>query len=145
MRTSPIGLLVLALPLIEIALFVVVGSRIGVLATLGLVFLAALAGITLMQRQGMDAMARIRTQMDQGKTPARDLVHAVMIMTAGFLLLIPGFLTDAIGIALFIPAVREMVFKRFSVQIVTAAPFGSRRQDPGTITLEADQYHRDPD
>ena len=51
----------------------------------------------------------------------------------------------AIGIALFIPAVREMVFKRFSVQIVSAAPFGGPRHDPGTITLEPGQYHRDPD
>lgn len=145
MRTPPLALLFLALPLIEIALFVAVGSRIGVLATLGLVFLSAFAGIALMQRQGMGAAARIRAQMDQGKTPARDLVHAVMIMVAGFLLLAPGFLTDAIGIALFIPAVREMVFKRFSVLIVSAPPHGGARQDPGTITLEPGQYHRDPD
>ncbi len=145
MRSPPFALLFLALPMIEIALFVMVGSRIGVFATLGLVFLSAFAGITLMQRQGMGAAARIRAQMDQGKTPARELVHAMMIMVAGILLLIPGFLTDAIGIALFIPAVREMVFKRFSVQIVSAAPFGGPRHDPGTITLEPGQYHRDPD
>lgn len=145
-----LSILFLVLPLAEIATFVAVGSQIGVLATLGLVLLSGLVGLLLMRAQGMSAMARVRAELDAGQVPGRDLVDAFMILAAGILLLIPGFLTDIVGILLFLPPVRHFLWSRIgrNMVIVTSRPApGARepRRAGPVIDLEDDQYRRDPD
>jgi UPF0716 protein FxsA len=103
-------LLVLLLPLVEIALFVLVGSRIGVLATLLLVVLAVFAGIALMRSAGTDAAARIRASMAQDQDPSADIMRMAMRFIAGMLLVIPGFLTDAVALVLLVPGVQRAAF-----------------------------------
>ena len=139
----PLPILLLALPLIEIALFAAAGSRIGVAATLGLVILSGMAGILLMQRQGMSALNRMRSQMEPGKTPGREMVHDGMIMLAGILLLIPGFFTDLIGLALLIPPVRDFLFRRFAKYFMVVRTAADGKSGPTTITLDADDYRRE--
>ena len=107
MRTLLIALL---LPLAEVALFILVGSRIGVLATVAIVVLAAVAGVTLLRSAGTDAAARIRASMAQDQDPSADIVRMAMRFIAGMLLVVPGFLTDIAALILLVPLVQDAAF-----------------------------------
>ncbi|ODT06722.1 MAG: membrane protein FxsA [Mesorhizobium sp. SCN 65-20] len=142
-------LLILALPLLEIAGFVVVGSEIGVLPTIGLVLLSAVAGSVLLRVQGFGVMARIRTELEAGRDPSKQLANAAMIVLAGVLLLIPGFISDIVGILLFLPPVREIAWRFLSKRVHFASDFSgfARRGQPGrsrTIDLDEDEFRREP-
>ncbi|MBO6782882.1 MAG: FxsA family protein [Alphaproteobacteria bacterium] len=106
-------LLILALfigvPLIEIYLFIVVGGSIGVWATIGLVILTALIGTALLRHQGLATLARAQAEMQEDRLPVRELFTGVCLLFGGALLLTPGFLTDAIGFALLVPQLREII------------------------------------
>jgi UPF0716 protein FxsA len=153
-RAGNVPLLLLflfGLPLVEIATFVLVGSKIGVLATIALVILASIAGSILLRIQGFGAMQRIRAELAAGRDPGRELAHGFMILVAGVLLLIPGFVTDVIGILLFIPPVRDLAWrfiKRRLVVTSVGAGFGSfrtgRHRGP-TIDLDAEDFSSSPD
>ena len=131
MRLSFIPLLLLALPFLEIAGFVVVGERIGVLPTLGLVVATGVLGAFLMRLQGFGIMSRIQSEMKDGRDPGRELAHGVMILLAGVLLLIPGFITDILGLLLFVPPLRDMAwrFLRSRVSVVSGGFGGFARAD----------------
>lgn len=149
MRISFLPLLVLALPILEIAGFVVVGREIGVLATIGLVLLSALVGTFLLRQQGFGVMARARAEMDAGRSPGRQLAHGLIVLIAAMLLIVPGFISDIIGILLFIPAIRDVAwrFLKNRVSVVTnfgGGGFGRRRQEK-VIDLDSDDYSRRPD
>lgn len=141
-----VPLIFLALPLVEIAVFALVGSRVGVLATIGLVIATTVLGAVLLRIQGFGAMARINAAMERGEAPGRDLVHGLMIMVAGVLLLAPGFVTDAIGLLLFIPPVRDLAWRFVKGRIVIVGPGGFRGwRGPGrgrTIDLDEDEFRR---
>ena len=147
----PIALI--ALPLLEIATFVAVGSQIGVLATVGLVILTTVLGGALLRIQGFGVLGRIREEVEAGRTPGRELAHGEIIVLAGVLLLLPGFITDALGLLLFIPPVRDAAWRLLKgrITIVTSvgprAGFGFRNRghDENTIDLDADDYSRTPD
>ena len=111
---GPISLLMfLALPFIEIAGFVIVGSEIGVLATLGLIVLSAVLGFALLRRQGLSLLNQMKAETAAGRAPEREIIHGTLLIFAGILLIIPGFLTDIIGLLLFIPPVRDLIWNRF--------------------------------
>lgn len=95
------------LPIIEIALFILVGGEIGVLPTILLVILSAVAGMAVIRRQGLAARADLQRAMTEMRDPTDPLAHGALILLAGMLLILPGFFTDALGIALLIPAVRR--------------------------------------
>ncbi|MEM7225106.1 MAG: FxsA family protein [Pseudomonadota bacterium] len=99
--------LFILMPLVEIAVFIEVGGWIGLWPTLGLCILTALLGSWQLRSQGMATLERARTQIDQGQMPAKELFNGACLLIAGALLLVPGFVTDAMGALLFIPAVRE--------------------------------------
>ena len=143
--TAPFALIIfLALPLIEIAGFVVVGSEIGALATVGLVIATTILGSVLLRIQGFGIMTRIRETMEKGGEPGRDLVHGFMVMLAGVLLFLPGFVTDAIGLVLFIPPVRDLAWKFLSKRITVVNVGGFARRPGGrpTIDLDEDEFSR---
>lgn len=118
--------LFLAVPLIEIGLFIQVGGAIGLWPTLLVVIVTAVLGTALMRAQGAMAMAQIRDSFGQMRDPSEPLAHGAMILFAGALLLTPGFFTDAVGFSLLLPPVRSAVFnylrKRVQVQSFTAGP-----------------------
>ena len=149
MPFSLLPFVLLIVPLMEIAAFVVIGSQIGVFATLGMVVLTAIIGSILLRVQGFGLMTRMRSELDQGRVPGRDLVHGVMILVAGILLLTPGFVTDTLGFLLFVPALRDLVwrFARSRVQVVSAsqAHYETRRTyDTHTIDLSEEDYSDAP-
>lgn len=117
----PALLAFIALPLIEIALFIVIGARIGLGATLGLIVLSALAGVMILRGQ----QARLQGMMQAGLrvAPGRLLADGAFRMVAGLLLVLPGFLTDALGLILLIPAVQRLILARIAsrARVATAS------------------------
>lgn len=105
------GVILLALfigvPLIEIWLFISVGQQVGLAGTLGLVILTAVLGTILMRQQGLAAWTRYQHNLQSGQVPVDEAFTGLFLLVAGALLLTPGFFTDAIGFALFIPDVRQ--------------------------------------
>jgi UPF0716 protein FxsA len=144
-----IPLFVLLLPLAEIACFIVVGRRIGLFATLSLVVLSAVAGVVLMRIQGFGVLSRLRQSGQNGRAPGKELLDAAMILIAGILLLIPGFLTDIVGLALFLPPVRSLLWNRLMRNVVVVDIGGARagnRPQTGqqqTIDLDDGEFRRD--
>lgn len=103
-------LLFIAIPLIEIALFIQLGGLIGLAWTLLIVVVTAVLGATMVRSQGAMEMNRLRRSMEDLDDPSEPLAHGAMILFSGALLLTPGFFTDAVGFALLIPGVRQTVF-----------------------------------
>jgi UPF0716 protein FxsA len=141
-------LILLLLPLIEIAGFVVVGREIGVLWTIALVVASTIAGSALLRQQGFGIMNRVRAEMQAGRDPSREMAHGAMILLAALLLIIPGFITDIFGLLLFIPPVRELAWGLLKrrVDITTDFRFmgGARRERGRTIDLDAEDYRSAP-
>ncbi|MFQ5554281.1 MAG: FxsA family protein [Acidimicrobiia bacterium] len=96
-------------PVVEIALFVTVGSRIGLGATIAVVLVTAFIGAALVSRQGRGQMSRVQEAAAAGTFPGKELAHGAMILVAGALLVTPGFLTDAVGFSLLVPRLREVL------------------------------------
>jgi UPF0716 family protein affecting phage T7 exclusion len=140
MRFSLIPFLLLVVPLAEIAAFVVIGGQIGVWATLGMVLLTAIIGSILLRWQGVGLFNRINTELRANRVPGRELVHGVMILIAGVLLLTPGFVTDSLGFLLFVPGIRDLVWRsvkdRIVVQTMSAA-LTAEPEDPGKQTVSS--------
>ncbi|WP_193366772.1 FxsA family protein [Pelagibius marinus] len=101
--------LFIGLPLLEVAVFIQVGGAIGVWPTIAATIATALAGSLLLRAQGLATLMRARAQMDQGQLPAREMFEGVCLVLAGALLLVPGFVTDVVGLLLFIPPLRELL------------------------------------
>lgn len=99
----------IGMPLLEIAVFIEVGGAIGVWPTIALTVATALAGSLLLRAQGLATLMRARAQMDRGELPAREIFEGVCLVLAGALLLVPGFVTDALGLLLFFPPFRDLL------------------------------------
>lgn len=97
-----------AIPMIEIALFILIGGQIGVAATLALIVATALAGSVLLRRQGLAALAAAEAEMAAGRPPVAPLIDGLCLIVAALLLLTPGFLTDLLGGVLLVPAGRAV-------------------------------------
>jgi UPF0716 protein FxsA len=115
--------LFIAVPIIEIALFIQVGGLIGLWPTLALVLLSAVAGTAVMRSQGAHAWMEVQRSFAELRDPSRPLAHGAMILFAGMLLLTPGFFTDTCGLLLLIPPVRDRVIRYVSRRI-QVTPFG---------------------
>ena len=100
----------IAVPMIEIALFIQVGGFIGIWWTLLIVLTTAIAGSYLVRQQGLREIANLRRSFSDLDDPTEPLANAAMILFAGALLLTPGFFTDAMGLALLVPGVRRAAF-----------------------------------
>lgn len=104
----------LLLPIVEIALFVKIGGWIGVWGTLALVVLTAMAGVALIRHQGTQAALDFQQSMDRMRDPLHPMAQRTLLSIAGLLLIVPGFLTDALGVLLLLPQVRGWILRRFS-------------------------------
>jgi UPF0716 protein FxsA len=142
----PFTLAFLVLVLGEIAVFIWVGEAIGVPATLGLILFGMIAGVMLLRRQGVATLMRVRAEVDAGRTPARPLADGAAAAVAAILVILPGFLTDLLGILLFLPPVRAALFRavgrRFRVQREAAG--GTRPVRDRVIELDQSEYGAQP-
>ena len=119
--------LFIGLPLLEIAVFIEVGGAFGVWPTIAATVATALAGSVLLRAQGLAALTRARAQMDQGQLPAREMFEGVCLVLAGAMLLLPGFVTDFIGLLLFIPPLREVLRLLIARYLAAKAARGEAR------------------
>ncbi len=104
-------LIVLAIAVVEIAVFIQVGSRIGVGLTLLLVLASAVFGVRLVRAQGFAAATRVQAMIAQGESPALGMLEGLALLVAGVLLLIPGFVTDIAAFVLLIPPLRRAIIR----------------------------------
>lgn len=104
--------LFVALPIVEIALFIQVGGLIGVWATLALVVLAFVLGLAVIRSQGSQAWTQAQRSLAELRDPSRPLAHGMMLILAGVLLMVPGFLSDAIGLLLLIAPLRNLLIRQ---------------------------------
>lgn len=130
----------LAVPIIEIALFIQVGGWLGLFPTLLIVILTAMLGTYLVRGQGLAELARIQRAFHELSDPTEPLAHGAMILASGLLLLTPGFFTDAVGFALLVPQVRGAVLrfvrKRIKVQSFSHASAPRPAEQMRDITPE---------
>ena len=96
------------IPVSEIYILIAIGGQIGILPSIGLVILTGIVGASLARSQGLQTLGRIRDSFQQGAVPGEELLNALLIAIAGIVLLTPGFLTDAAGLFLLIPATRTL-------------------------------------
>ena len=101
-------LLFIAVPIVEIVLFIKIGSLLGLWLTILVVVLTAIVGTNLVKSQGLNAIKEVQSSFLQGQDIARSLINGTLILIAGVLLLTPGFFTDFIGITFLIPVTRNM-------------------------------------
>jgi UPF0716 protein FxsA len=139
----PLFLLFVAVPIIEIALFIQVGGWIGLWPTLAIVVLTALAGTILVRTQGIQTLHRLQTNLAEGRDPVGPIAHGALILAAGLLLLTPGFFTDAVALALLVPPVRAALIRWGASRLVVVAAGGVRTRPPhppraGPQTVEAE-------
>ncbi|QDY69980.1 FxsA family protein [Qingshengfaniella alkalisoli] len=139
----------IAVPMIEIALFIQVGSLIGLWPTLFIVLATAVIGTTMVRSQGRDALKRLQTSFDRLDNPTVPLAHGAMIILSGALLLTPGFFTDTIGLLLLVPKVRDALFRHIQSRVKIRSFSMGRSQhykansDPGVI--DGEFFEVDPD
>ena len=96
------------IPVSEIYILIAIGGQIGILPSIALVILTGIVGASLARSQGLKTLGRIRNSFQQGVVPGEELLNALLIAIAGIVLLTPGFLTDAAGLFLLIPATRTL-------------------------------------
>jgi UPF0716 protein FxsA len=112
--------LLIVIPLVEIYTAIQVGHAIGALNTIGLLLLLSFVGAWLTKHEGFVVLSRLRRQVAAGQTPTNELIDGVLVLSAGVLMLTPGFVTDAFGLLLLFPPtrvpVRVYLRRRFALQ-----------------------------
>jgi UPF0716 protein FxsA len=123
-------ILFIAVPLIEIGLFIQVGGWLGLWPTLLVVLLTAIAGTALVKSQGAQALAQLQNSFNDLRDPTEPLAHGAMILFSGALLLTPGFFTDFVGFALLVPAVRQFVLQKVKERVTVRTVRTDRGWEP---------------
>ena len=114
---SPILLSIILIPVIEIYLFIKIGSEIGAFNTISLIFITAIVGIYYAKYEGLNTFKSGFTQLLKNEVPAYELISGAAIAFAALLLIIPGFATDFVGFLLIIPFTRRVLLSQFSKKI----------------------------
>lgn len=120
---------------LEMATFFWVQSWIGLGWALGIALATALIGSYLVKRAGLSVLGRMKSKVNQGRLPGRELSDGAAVLVAGAFLISPGFITDTIGFLLLLPMVRDLVYrfvtKRFSSRVtVFTSNFTTVTRDP---------------
>ncbi len=106
---NPFFLIFICLPALEIYLLIEIGSQVGALNTIALIFLTAIIGLYFAKQQGLQTLKSGMVNLYQNKTPIYELISGASIALAAFLLIVPGFFTDFIGFLLLIPFSRTIL------------------------------------
>ena len=107
-------LTIILIPIIEIYLFIKIGSQIGAFNTISLIFITAIVGIFYARYEGLNTLKSSFSQMIKNEIPAYEIISGAAIAFAAFLLIIPGFATDLIGFLIIFPITRKIIFKKIS-------------------------------
>ena len=138
-------LLFIILPLAEIFVLAEVGAALGGVLTVALVVFSAVLGALLLRHQGFYTLRQVRASLDRGEPPALPMLEGGVLVLAAVLLLVPGFITDIVGLALLITPLRRTLVKGFLRRVLVARPGrGGPPPGPGESprTLEG-EYRRE--
>ena len=105
---------IIGVPIIEIYLFIEIRSKIGAVLTILLILSTAFIGIIYVRYEGFNTLRSAMGQLIKNEIPLFEIVSGAALVIGAFLLLLPGFLTDAIGLLLIFPITRKMIFKKVS-------------------------------
>ena len=110
---NPIFLTIILIPAIEIYLLIKIGSQIGAITTILLIFATAIVGIYYAKYEGLNTLKAGFNQLRRNETPTYEMLSGAAIAFAALLLIIPGFATDLLGFLLIFPLSRKFIFKNF--------------------------------
>lgn len=133
-------LALILVPVAEIAVFVEVGGRIGVWPTVGTIILTALVGTALLRQQGLSTLLKVQESLEQNRFPVAELFDGLCLLVAGALLLTPGFVTDAVGLLLFVPVFRSILSGLLWRRLVASGHIKSHSGENGATVIEG-EFH----
>ena len=107
-------LAIILIPVIEIYLFIKIGSQIGAFNTISLIFITVIIGIFYARYEGLNTLRSGISQLVKNELPAYEIISGAAIAFASLLLIIPGFATDIVGFMLIVPLTRKLIFRKFS-------------------------------
>ena len=110
---NPILLIIILIPVIEIYLLIKIGSQMGAITTIFLIFMTAIVGIYYAKYEGLNTLKSGFAQLSKNETPAYEVISGAAIAFAALLLIIPGFATDIIGFLFIFPFSRKIIFNKF--------------------------------
>ena len=116
---NSILLTIILVPVIEIYLLIKIGSQIGAITTIFLIFTTAIIGVYYAKYEGLNTLKSGFTQLSKNETPAYEVISGAAIAFAALLLIIPGFVTDILGFLLIFPISRKLIFNKFSKRFTT--------------------------
>ena len=111
---NPILLAIILVPIVEIYLLIKIGSQIGAMSTILLIFTTAIIGVYYAKYEGLNTLRSGFTQLKKNETPAYEVISGAAIAFAALLLIIPGFATDILGFLLIFPVSRKFIFYKLS-------------------------------
>ena len=111
---NPIFLAIILVPVVEIYLLIKIGSQIGAMSTILLIFTTAVIGIYYAKYEGLNTLKSGFTQLSKNQTPAYEVISGTAIAFAALLLITPGFVTDALGFLLIFPFSRRLIFNKLA-------------------------------
>ena len=111
---NSIILAIIVIPVLEIYLLIKIGSQIGAITTILLIFTTAIIGIYYAKYEGLNTLRSGFSQLSRNETPAYEVISGAAIAFAAILLIIPGFLTDLLGFLLIFPVTRKIIFGNFT-------------------------------
>ena len=114
---NSILLAIILIPVVEIYLFIKIGSEIGAITTILLIFITAIVGVYYAKYEGLNTLRSGFIQLSKNQTPAYEVVSGAAIAIAAVLLIIPGFATDIFGFLLIFPSSRKFIFSKFKNKI----------------------------
>ena len=106
-------LTIILVPIIEIYLFIKIGSQIGAINTISLIFITAIIGVIYARYEGLNTLRSGFSQLIKNEMPAYEMISGAVIAFAAILLIIPGFATDLVGFLLILPFTRKFLFGKF--------------------------------
>ena len=118
-------LLVLGIPIIEIYLFIKIGSQIGAFNTILLIFITAFFGIIYVRHEGFNILRSSISQIVRNQLPVYEIISGAALAFAALLLILPGFATDLFGLLIIFPPTRKLIFKKVSTKQKT----NNKKQD----------------
>ena len=126
----------IVIPVIEISLFIEIGSFIGSFNTILLIFTTALIGVYFVRQQGISTYSKLYNQLQNQEAPIQTMFEGLVILISGILLITPGFFTDALGFLGLIPLTRVIFIKIVANSVLSS--YGMKNQGPDDGSIEGD-------
>ena len=135
----------IVIPVIEISLFIEIGSFIGSFNTILLIFTTALIGVYFVRQQGISTYSKLYNQLQNQETPIQTMFEGLVILISGILLITPGFFTDALGFLGLIPLTRVIFIKIVANSVLSRYGMKNQSSDDGSIEGDFEEINDDED